>query len=351
MSERIPGNPYSRPPTPNSRERVLVTGGAGYVGSAVVEALGRSGAAVAVFDNFATGHHAALKGSDAEVFVGDLADHAAIDAALAAFQPTAVVHTAGSILAGESMVNPGKYYRDNVVNSLNLLDAMVARGVNRFVFSSSAAVYGNPIRVPIEEDDATAPVNCYGETKLAIERAAGWYDVAHGLRSIFLRYFNAAGATDRLGEAHQPESHLIPIVLEVALGKRDRLQINGNDYPTPDGTVIRDYIHLSDLARAHVLAVSATRQSAEGAPRHRAYNLGNGSGFSIGEVVAAARAVTGHPIPAEEGPRRPGDPAILVANAERAARELGWTPEIPDIAAIISSAWEWHQQHPEGYPS
>jgi UDP-glucose 4-epimerase len=331
-------------------ERVLVTGGAGYVGGAVVEALSRAGHHVAVLDNLSTGHRQALEGADVALFVGDLADRAAIDAALATFRPTAVVHTAGSILAGESMENPGKYYRNNVVNSLNLLDAMVERGVDRFVFSSSAAVYGNPTRVPIEEDDPAAPVNCYGETKLAIERAAAWYGVAHGLKSIFLRYFNAAGATERLGEAHQPESHLIPIVLEVALGKRDRLYINGTDYPTPDGTAVRDYIHIADLARAHVLAVEAAgKLGGGGSPRHRAYNLGNGSGFSIREVVMAARQVTGHPIPAVDAPRRPGDPAVLVANADRAARELGWTPELPGLEEIIGSAWEWHRKHPGGY--
>ncbi|HLZ09786.1 MAG TPA: UDP-glucose 4-epimerase GalE, partial [Chloroflexota bacterium] len=235
--------------------RVLVTGGAGYVGSAVVEALLENGHRVGIFDNFSTGHRETFAGLDVTVVGGDLADRAAIAAALGTFGAEAVIHTAGSIEAGESMKDPGKYYRNNVINSLNLLDAMIETGVTRFVFSSSAGVYGNPIRLPIEEDDPLAPVNCYGETKLAIERAAAWYSQAHGLRSVFLRYFNAAGATARLGEAHNPESHVIPLVLRVALGQREHFSIYGTDYPTPDGTTLRDYVHIADLAQAHQLAL------------------------------------------------------------------------------------------------
>ncbi|HLH72353.1 MAG TPA: UDP-glucose 4-epimerase GalE [Chloroflexota bacterium] len=323
-------------------ERILVTGGAGYVGGGVVEALLAAGHQVAVFDNFSTGHRAALP-RDIMIVEGDLANRHLIEQALRDFRADAVVHTAGSIEAGESMKDPGKYYRNNVVNSINLLDAMVATVVGRFIFSSSAGVYGNPVRVPIEEDDPTAPVNCYGETKLAVERAATWYAQTHNLRTIFLRYFNAAGATERLGEAHQPESHLIPRVLQVALGQSEHFSIYGADYPTPDGTAIRDYIHIADLAQAHVLAVEAAKT------RSGAFNLGSGSGFSVRQIVETARQVTGHPIPTVDVPRRPGDPAILIANSQRARAVLGWRPRYDDVAAIIKSAWEWHQKHPTGY--
>lgn len=333
--------------------RVLVTGGAGYVGGAVVEALVSAGHRVAVFDNLSAGHRSALDGIDVELIQGDLADRSAIERALQTFQVDAVIHVAGSIQAGESMKDPGKYYRNNVVNSINLLDAMVATGVRRFVFSSSAGVYGNPVRVPIEEDDPVAPVNTYGETKLAIERAATWYGQAHGFRSIFLRYFNAAGATDRLGENHEPETHLIPLVLRVALGKADHFAIFGTDYPTPDGTAIRDYVHVADLAHAHVLAVDADERAGVGATSapSSAFNLGSGTGFSVREVVEACRRVTGHPIPTVETARRPGDPAVLVANPRRAMDVLGWRPRFADIDSIVASAWTWHKTHPNGYVS
>lgn len=324
-------------------KRVLVTGGAGYVGSAVVEALLSAGHEVIVFDNFSTGHREALPANDVELIVGDLANRTAIEAALRRANVDAVIHTAGSIEAGESMVNPGKYYRDNVVNSINLLDAIVTAGVSRFVFSSSAGIYGNPTRVPIDEGDPATPVNTYGETKLAIERAATWYSQAHGLSSVFLRYFNAAGATERLGENHQPESHVIPRVLQVALGEREHFSIFGTDYPTPDGTVIRDYVHIVDLALAHVLAVTAPIAGAT------AFNLGSGSGFSVRQVVDVSREVTGHPIPAIEADRRPGDPAVLVADSRRAREVLGWQPRYDNLEAIIGSAWAWHQRFPKGY--
>ncbi len=334
-------------------DRILVTGGAGYVGSAVVEALVAAGHRVAVFDNFSSGHQLALAGLDLELIRGDLADRSAIEHALREFRANAVIHVAGSIQAGESMKDPGKYYRNNVINSINLLDAMVAAGVGRFVFSSSAGIYGNPVRIPIEEDDPVAPVNTYGETKLAIERAAAWYGQAHGFSSIFLRYFNAAGATERVGENHEPETHLIPLALRVALGRSERFLIFGNDYPTPDGTAIRDYVHVADLARAHVLAVdaTATNSSTSGSASARAFNLGSGTGFSVREVVEACRRVTGHAIPTVEIARRPGDPAVLVANPRRASDVLGWKPHFADIDAIVASAWTWHRLHPDGYGS
>ncbi|HEX5415373.1 MAG TPA: UDP-glucose 4-epimerase GalE [Chloroflexota bacterium] len=326
--------------------RVIVTGGAGYVGSAVVEALLDAGHDVAVFDSLAKGHPQSLAGLPVRLIAGDLSLRDEIDAALRDSAAEAVIHTAGSIEAGESMKDPGKYYRDNVVNSINLLDSMVANGVERFVFSSSAGVYGNPVRVPIEEDDPTSPENCYGETKLVVERAAAWYGRV-GLKSVFLRYFNAAGATERLGEAHHPETHVIPLCLQVALGRRDHFSIFGTDYPTPDGTAIRDYVHLADLARAHLLALGLP--FAAGERPGRAFNLGNGSGFSVREVVEVSRKVTGHPIPVQELARRPGDPAVLVADARRAAEVLGWTPRYRDLEAIIRSAWEWHRRNPNGY--
>jgi UDP-glucose 4-epimerase len=331
--------------------QILVTGGAGYVGSAVVEALLAAGHRVAVFDNLSTGHREALAGQDVTFVEGDLGDRPAIATALRENPTDAVIHTAGSIEAGESMTNPGKYYQNNVVNSINLLDAMVAAGVGRLVFSSSAGVYGNPVRVPIEEGDPQAPVNCYGETKLAIERAARWYSQAHPLRAIFLRYFNAAGATERLGEAHQPETHVIPRILQVALGKQPRFTLFGTDYPTPDGTCIRDYVHIADLAQAHALAIefAATLGGEFGSPRHAAFNLGSGSGFSNRQVLETARRVTGQPIPSDELPRRPGDPAILVASPRQAIETLGWQPRYGDLESILRSAWEWHLKHPNGY--
>jgi UDP-glucose 4-epimerase len=263
--------------------------------------------------------------------------------------PEAVVHLAALIEAGESMKAPEVFFRNNTANALTLLEAMLAAGVKRFVFSSTAALYGNPERTPIQEEDALAPTNAYGESKLLVERMLAWFHRIHGLRYASLRYFNAAGASrpDR-GEAHQPESHLIPRILAVALGRAQQVNIFGTDYATPDGTCVRDYIHVSDLARAHLLALDALAKEPENsAPL--IYNLGNGQGFSVRQVVEVAREVTGHAIPVIESPRRPGDPAVLIAGSEKIRRELGWRPKFPDLKTIVESAWQWHRSHPNGY--
>jgi len=322
---------------------VLVVGGAGYIGSVVAAGLIEAGHSVTVFDNMSRGHIEAVPGA-ARLVTGDLEDRPAVDRLFAAGAFDAVLHFAALIEAGESMKVPERYFRNNTANTLNLLEAMLSHGVSRLVFSSTAALYGNPVRVPIEEDDALAPTNAYGESKLLVERMLAWFHQCHGLRYACLRYFNAAGAAGERGENHQPESHLIPRVLEVALGQAERVSIFGTDYPTPDGTCVRDYIHILDLASAHMAALDAL------ASRERlAYNLGNGTGFSIREVIEVARRVTGHPIPAVEIERRPGDPAILVASSARIQRELGWRPRYGSLETIIASAWEWHQRHPHGY--
>ncbi|HET7768476.1 MAG TPA: UDP-glucose 4-epimerase GalE [Chloroflexota bacterium] len=326
---------------------VLVTGGAGYIGSVIVEFLIRQGHAVAVLDSLYKGHAAAVT-SSAKLITADLADLETLKRALDAAQADAVVHMAADSLVGESMTNPAKYFRNNVVNSQNLVDAMLASGVQRLVFSSTAAVYGEPETVPITEDLPLAPTNVYGETKLAFERMLGWYDRISDLRWIALRYFNAAGATDAHGEDHNPESHLIPIVLQVPLGKRESVQLFGTDYPTEDGTCIRDYIHVADLADAHIKALEALAPQTAAVPSG-AYNLGNGTGYSNRQVIEACRRVTGDAIPVVEAPRRPGDPAALVASSERIRRDLGWTPRYPEIEQIVDSAWRWHRQHPSGY--
>ena len=324
---------------------VLVTGGAGYIGSVIVEALVQQGHQVAVLDSLYKGHRAAVA-PPATLVAADLADRDSLRRLLDDHQVEAVIHMAADSLVGESMQNPAKYYRNNVIHSLNLAEAMVGAGVTRIVFSSTAAVYGEPETVPITEDSPLQPTNVYGETKLVFEQALGWFDRIHQLRWIALRYFNAAGATDRLGEDHDPESHLIPIVLQVPLGKRDRVQLYGTDYPTPDGTCIRDYVHVADLADAHILALTALTGGGAGS---RAYNLGNGTGYSNRQVIDAARRVTGHAIPVEEAPRRPGDPAALVASSADIMRDLGWRPRYPEIEQIVESAWRWHQRHPNGY--
>jgi UDP-glucose 4-epimerase len=317
--------------------RIAVTGGAGYIGSVVTEVLIQDGHDVLVLDNLIKGHRDAVvpEAIFAEI---DLLDGPSITAMLHGFRCDAVIHMAAASLVGESVTAPAKYYRQNVVGGLVLLDAMRDAGVLQLVFSSTAAVYGEPVKQPIEEDDPTTPTNPYGDTKLAVERMFRWYAEAYGLSSSSLRYFNAAGATALNGERHDPETHLIPLVLDVAAGRRPHITIFGDDYPTPDGTCIRDYVHVEDLARAHVLALEGLA-----APGNcRAYNLGcGGSGYSVRDVIDTARNVTGCEIPTQLAPRRPGDPAKLVASSERIRRELGWTPRYSELARIITSAWEW----------
>jgi UDP-glucose 4-epimerase len=326
-------------------ERILVAGGAGYIGSVVVAQLLERGYQPLVFDDLSHGYRQALPPS-VKLVVGSLADRTALDQVLAEFRPQAVMHFAAFIEAGESMQRPEKYFRNNTANTLTLLEAILAHGVTKIVFSSTAALYGNPEKTPIEETAPLQPTNAYGESKLLVEQMLDWMHRIHGLRCAGLRYFNAAGAAGDQGEDHQPESHLIPIALQVALGVRKEMAIYGTDYPTADGTCVRDYIHVSDLAAAHLLVLEALKQN----PR-LIYNLGNGRGFSVREVIDTARRVTGKAIPARESPRRPGDPAVLVASSEKIRRELGWTPRYPDLESIVRSAWDWRRAHPHGYAS
>jgi UDP-glucose 4-epimerase len=321
---------------------IFLTGGAGYIGSAVAESLLEAGHQVTIYDSLVTGHRAAVP-EGAEFVEADLADDGALGKALAAGEFEAVLHFAGFIEAGESMADPGKYFANNLGNSLRLIEAAQQAGIGRFLLSSTAAVYQTSDE-PLGEDAPLGPTNVYGQTKLMIEQALDWYRRVHGMHYAALRYFNAAGALPGRGEAHQPESHLIPLTLQVALGQREQVTINGTDYSTPDGTCIRDYIHLADLVSGHVLALEAL-----GKYDQLVYNLGSGSGFSVRQIVEMARAVTGHPIPAEEGPRRAGDPARLVASSAKIQRELGWKPEHSSLEEIIGSAWAWHQSHPKGY--
>ena len=321
--------------------KVLVVGGAGYIGSVTVDQLLRSGHGVVVLDSLVSGHREAVN-ADAEIVVADVRAEDVLARLMASHSFEAVVYYAGYIQAGESVVNPGRYFANNVGGCIALLNAMVAYGVRRFVFSSSAAVYGEPDEVPIREDAPLRPVNPYGEGKLMVERMLPWYET-QGISYASLRYFNAAGASDRRGEDHRPETHLIPIVLQAAAGQRDAVPLYGSDYPTPDGTCIRDYVHVSDLAAAHVLALE--RPDAPSG----AYNLGNGIGFSNRDVIEAARNVTGKQVAVREEPRRPGDPARLVASSERAKEALGWTPGFTELEAIVESAWRWHEGHPKGY--
>ncbi len=322
--------------------KVLVTGGAGYIGSITVEQLVAAGEEVVVFDNLFQGHRAAVH--PAAAFVeGDLADKAAIDAVMAEHRPDAIMHFASHTLVGESMENPFRYLGENVTNGANLLQSAVEHGVLRFILSSTANLFDDPERIPIAETERIVPGSPYGESKYMLERMLYWMDRTKGMRYAALRYFNAAGASAKRGEDHSPELHLIPLVLQVAMGKRDSIKIFGDDYPTRDGTCVRDYIHVIDLAQAHILAL----RSLDGASRK--YNLGNGQGFTVREVIDTARRITGHPIPAEVVARRPGDPATLIASSDAIRVDLGWTPRYPDLEEIVASAWRWHQAHPNGY--
>jgi UDP-glucose 4-epimerase len=324
-------------------ERVLVTGGAGYIGGVVVAQLMQRAYDVVVLDDLSNGCRAAVP-DGAQLVVGDIGDRAALDRLFREYSFDAVMHFAAFIEAGESMKHPAKYFRNNTANALTLLDAVTAHKVPRFVFSSTAALYGTPERTPIEETDLLRPTNTYGESKLLVERMLEWFNRIHGLSYACLRYFNAAGAAGAQGEDHHPESHLIPLTLQVALGQRKELSIYGTDYPTPDGTCVRDYVHVSDLAAAHVLVLKALKEKDK-----LIYNLGNGRGFSVREVIETARRVTGHAIPVLEASRRPGDPAVLVASAEKIRKELGWQPEHSSLEAIVRSAWDWRRAHPDGY--
>ena len=323
--------------------KVIVTGGAGYIGATTVQSLLDSGHDVVVYDNLSKGHPEALP-ADVRLIQADVADCERLDAALGEAKPDAVLHFAASIEAGESMKVPEKYFRNNSATTLNLLEALLAHGINKFIFSSTAALYGEPEHVPIRETDTLKPTNAYGESKLLVEQMLAWFHRVHGFRYASLRYFNAAGSNGKSGEAHDPESHLIPLVLQAAAGKRDQVAIYGTDYPTDDGTCVRDYIHVSDLAAAHVLALEAlsTRDKL-------IFNLGNGLGFSVRQVIDTARKVTGKNIKAVESARRPGDPAVLVASSDKIRKELGWTPQNAQLENIIASAWEWMQRHPNGY--
>jgi UDP-glucose 4-epimerase len=324
---------------------VLVTGGAGYIGSHAVAALLEKGEQVVIVDNLSQGHESAVLGG--MLYVGDLRDVHFLSNVFAENDIDGVIHFAASSLVGESMKDPAKYYHNNVYGTLCLLEQMNKAGVKSIVISSTAATYGEPERVPVSEFDRTLPTNTYGETKLAMERMIHWFDVAHGIKFVSLRYFNAAGAHEggQIGEDHSPETHIVPLVLQVALGQRPYISVFGDDYPTEDGTCIRDYIHVSDLADAHLLALDRLRQGGES----DIFNLGNGLGYSVKQVIDVARQVTGQDIPAKFEPRRAGDPVTLVASSERARQELGWKPSRHRLEDIIASAWQWHSRNPKGY--
>jgi UDP-glucose 4-epimerase len=320
--------------------KIFVTGGAGYVGSICVEELVQRGDEVIVFDNLSEGHRLAID-PNTTFIQGDLNDSKSIWLAIHTSEPDAVMHFAASAFVPESMQNPSKYFHNNVCGGLNLLNAMIENGVRHLVFSSTCGTFGAPDRVPIDEDTPQNPINPYGESKLMFENILRWFEQIHGLAFVALRCFNVAGASENYGEHHRIETHLIPRVLQVALGRLPNAEIYGTDFPTPDGTCIRDYIHVRDLASAHILALSAGESGF--------YNLGTGGGTSVREVINACRKVTGHPIPTMERPRRPGDPARLIASSEKARRSLGWKPQFENIEAIVESAWRWHGAHPAGY--
>ena len=326
--------------------RLLVTGGAGYIGAVAARRLREAGHAPIVLDDLSAGHREAAAGM--ELVVGDFGDRALMADLVVSKKIEGVVHFAAASLVGESVLDPAKYYRNNLERSLALLDVLRERGVTRFVLSSTAAVYGEPVVIPMDEEHPTRPTNPYGETKLALEKTLRWYHAAYGFSSVSLRYFNAAGATSdgALGEVHDPETHLVPNVLRAAQ-TGEPVPVFGTDYATHDGTAVRDYIHVEDLADAHVLALEGLEER-DGAS---VFNLGNGSGFSVLQVIEAARRVTGKPIPIRKAPRRPGDPETLVASAARARRELGWTPRCPDLEGIIETAWRFARTHPRGYRS
>jgi UDP-glucose 4-epimerase len=320
--------------------KIFVVGGAGYIGSVCAELLLNKGHEVGIFDNLSEGHRGAVD-SRSNFIQGELADRRQIDAAISRMRPDAVMHFAANALVGESMQNPSKYFRNNICNALNLLDAIVAADIRRIVFSSTCAIFGPPKRLPIDENTPTRPINPYGESKLAFEKILRWYDEIHGVKFVCLRYFNAAGASDKFGEDHRPETHLIPTLLQVALGEKPSAEIYGTDYETPDGTCIRDYIHILDLAQAHILALGATGSGC--------YNLGTGGGSSVREVIEACCRITGRKIETIEKSRRPGDPPRLIASSDKIKKELGWRPQFQSLDAIIESAWKWHQKFPRGY--
>ncbi len=322
--------------------KVLVTGGAGFIGSHVAHELIRQGDDVIVLDNLYQGHREAVH-PDATFIEGDLADKSLLDQLFAEHKPDAVMHFASHTLVGESMEKPFLYLRENIVNGLNLLETAVAHGTLKFVLSSTANLFDDPERMPIDEQERIVPGSPYGESKAILERMLHWLDVTKGMKYAALRYFNACGCGLGLGEDHDPETHLIPIVLQVALGQREQITVFGDDYETRDGTCVRDYIHVLDLASAHILALRALDQGS------RTYNLGTGNGFTVQEIIETAREVTGHPIPAVAGPRRAGDPATLIASSEKIGRELGWEPRHSDIRSVISDAWEWMSANPQGY--
>ena len=325
---------------------ILVCGGAGYIGSHTVHQLVEKGEDVVIVDNLQTGHMGAVN-PKAKFYKGDIREAEVLDRIFTENKIDAVVHFAANSLVGESMTNPLKYFNNNVYGMQVLLEAMVRHGIDKIVFSSTAATYGEPERIPIMEDDRTEPTNPYGQSKLIMEKMMKWVSLANGIRYVSLRYFNAAGAIEdgSIGEDHSPETHLIPLILQVPLGKRDHITVFGEDYPTPDGTCLRDYIHVLDLADAHVLAIDYLRRGGES----NIFNLGNGQGFSVKEMIEAAKEATGLDIKVEIGERRAGDPAQLIASSAKARQVLGWQPKFTDVKAVIGTAWKWHQQHPDGY--